>query len=47
MEGGLPRGKNWHRELLNDMSIELRDIQPPVGGFMNFIERLSSSFDEG
>lgn len=97
MEGGLPKGKNWHRELLNDMSIELSDIRPPVitsnlkealeeylefrhlfrnvygfelkkerlkvllenfddvflgfknsiKAFMNFLERLSSSFDEG
>jgi hypothetical protein len=30
MEGGLPKGKNWHRELLNDMSIELNNIRPNV-----------------
>ena len=30
LEGGLPNGASWHRELLNDMSMELDGIRPAV-----------------
>jgi len=29
-EEGLPSGKDWHRQLLDQMSREVRDVRPPV-----------------
>lgn len=30
VDGSVPSGANWHRELLNQMSIEVPDIRPAV-----------------
>jgi len=30
LEGGVPKGADWHRELLEDMTLEIRDVRPPV-----------------
>jgi hypothetical protein len=30
LDGGVPRGEQWHRQLLQDMSLELPEIRPAV-----------------
>ena len=30
LNGGLPEGKEWHRQLLRDMTLELKEIRPSV-----------------
>ena len=30
LDGGVPRGSSWHRELLETMTLELPGIRPPV-----------------
>jgi hypothetical protein len=41
LEGGLPNGASWHRELLNGMSIALEEIRPAV-----IREELKEQLDE-
>ena len=30
LDGGAPQGDQWHRQLLADMSLEIRGVRPPV-----------------
>lgn len=30
LEGGMPKGEDWHKELLDDMALELEDVRPAV-----------------
>ena len=30
LDGGLPSGQRWHRDLLDQMAYDLRDVRPPV-----------------
>lgn len=30
LNGGVPQGEQWHRQLLADMSLEIRDVRPAV-----------------
>ncbi|HDN67439.1 MAG: hypothetical protein DRQ02_02190 [Candidatus Latescibacterota bacterium] len=30
LNGGLPAGKDWHRQLLVDMAVEIEGVRPPV-----------------
>lgn len=30
LNGGLPAGPSWHRELLDDMTLDLPGVRPPV-----------------
>ncbi|MFH1569254.1 MAG: hypothetical protein ABIL09_14765 [Gemmatimonadota bacterium] len=30
LNGGVPRGENWHRQLLDDMALDLPEVRPPV-----------------
>jgi len=30
LNGGVPRGEQWHRQLLKDMTLALAEIRPPV-----------------
>lgn len=30
LEGGLPKGEDWHKELLDDMALELEDVRPAL-----------------
>lgn len=30
LEGGLPKGENWHSTLLDDMNLELSNVRPAV-----------------
>jgi len=30
LNGGLPAGEDWHKQLLTDMSLEIRDVRPPL-----------------
>jgi hypothetical protein len=30
LNGGVPRGEQWHRQLLQDMALQLPEIRPPV-----------------
>jgi len=30
LEGGLPKGEGWHKDLLDGMTLELKDIRPKV-----------------
>ncbi|MEW6750674.1 MAG: hypothetical protein AB1505_06820 [Candidatus Latescibacterota bacterium] len=30
LNGGVPRGEQWHRQLLRDMALELPEVRPPV-----------------
>lgn len=32
LNGGLPAGESWHRELLNNMTLDLPGLRPPVLG---------------
>jgi len=30
LEGGVPKGPDWHRDLLEDMTLEIRNLRPAV-----------------
>jgi len=30
LEGSVPKGPDWHKDLLEDMTIEIRNLRPPV-----------------
>jgi len=30
INGGIPESKNWHKRILHQMTLELKDIRPPV-----------------
>jgi hypothetical protein len=30
VDGGLPTGREWHRDLLKQMQVDLPDLRPPV-----------------
>ena len=30
LNGGVPRSEQWHRQILQDMTLELRDVRPAV-----------------
>jgi len=30
LDGGLPKGERWHKDLLDHMALELKGIRPPV-----------------
>ena len=30
LNGGVPRGEQWHRQLLDDMALELPGVRPPI-----------------
>ena len=44
LNGGIPAGDSWHRQLLNDMRLEIPNLRPPViseATFLLLLEFLS------